>query len=128
MSLFAKSGSLYNERKHENMRILLQIFLNIGYLTVLQQNNRVSLPKMIPNSAYWRASGWVDRSLSPLYRKNMGLTRSGIRVLVRKGRIHSNPFSGKITHYTQYVSFPVPELKSYPRCEVDLAYLLSCSL
>jgi hypothetical protein len=45
---------------------------------------------MIPNSTYLRASGWVDRSISPLHRKNMGLTRSGIRVLVGKGRIHSN--------------------------------------
>ena len=42
-------------------------------------------------------------------------------------RTHT-PFGGKITHHTQYVSFPVPELKSYPRREVDLAYLLSCSL
>jgi len=40
--------------------------------------------KMYANGCYWEASGWVDQSISLIRRKNMGLTRSGIRILSGK--------------------------------------------
>jgi len=100
----------------------LRVWVNDG-----EEHYFLSLSEYERCHYYWRSL--MEKSLEAFRKCNCGEILVHYDELVATPQQEfdrvSNPFSGKIVHYTHSVSFQNPELFSNPRREVNLANPLS---